>query len=162
MQNKASNIASALKVLYNLKEEADFTNCTEVSSAIKVAIDAINKQCVKKDCSTCEYRDANKDAAPCRMCYLASSYTDNYVQRDLKFDQWVQELTERVKNEADGVYCIHGGLSGGPGYLGFASCDLHPEVRYGCKDCDGDCKDFDLVPIDKLKSLYHSLHLSDK
>ena len=41
-----------------------------------------------------------------------------------------------------GVYCIHGGICGGPGYVGFSGCDIHPEVRYGCEYCPSHCKDF--------------------
>lgn len=42
-----------------------------------------------------------------------------------------------------GGNCIHGLISGGPGYVGFDKCELpqHSSVRYGCDYCPDTCPD---------------------
>lgn len=48
--------------------------------------------------------------------------------------------------------CMHGGISGGPGYLGFGSCRHlnHADVRYGCAACPDSCPDFCLMDDEQL------------
>lgn len=57
----------------------------------------------------------------------------------------VNEAFEEWKKTAYvGVLCFYGGLSGGPGYLGFGNCNHpnHKDVRYGCESCPNNCSDF--------------------
>lgn len=57
-------------------------------------------------------------------------------------------IKEVFKNWKKNVYigdiCVFGGITGGPGYLGFDACnnDNHPNVRYGCEQCPKNCPDF--------------------
>lgn len=57
----------------------------------------------------------------------------------------IYEAFEEWKKTASmGILCSYGGLSGGPGYLGFGECK-HPDhkgVRYGCSLCPNNCIDF--------------------
>lgn len=54
----------------------------------------------------------------------------------------------RFKPNCVSTNCIHGKMSGGPGYLGFGECELpeHNTVRYGCDFCPDDCPDAEYNP----------------
>ncbi len=66
------------------------------------------------------------------------------------FEIW---KVERLAPEAfKGNVCAHGLISGGPGYIGFDSCE-HPDhttVRYGCDQCPAVCPDYQVKSDDKL------------
>lgn len=74
----------------------------------------------------------------------------------------VNEAFEEWKKTAYvGILCSYGGLSGGPGYLGFGECK-HPDhkgVRYGCSSCPNNCQDFNgnaAVQFQTFLSLYRN------
>ena len=55
-----------------------------------------------------------------------------------------EAYTEWKKTAGLGILCSYGGLTGGPGYLGFGECKHldHKDVRYGCSLCPKNCPDF--------------------
>lgn len=74
----------------------------------------------------------------------------------------VDEAFEEWKKTAyAGILCSYGGLSGGPGYLGFGECKHpdHKNVRYGCSLCPNNCPDFkgdDAIQFQTFLSLYRN------
>ena len=66
------------------------------------------------------------------------------------FEQWKKE--DASKSDL----CLYGGIDGGPGYIGFGSCDNenHPNVRYGCEYCPKDCKDFYMTTESRLFNIF--------
>lgn len=73
---------------------------------------------------------------------------------DEAFEEW-------KKTEYVGILCSYGGLSGGPGYLGFGECKHldHKDVRYGCSSCPNNCPDFkadDATQFQTFLSLYRN------
>ena len=60
------------------------------------------------------------------------------------FDITVKKCFEEAKTMKPNYhYCVHAKLGGGPGYVGFGECEVHPNVRYGCDSCDKNCLEYE-------------------
>ena len=77
----------------------------------------------------------------------------NYTSPN-QYNEW---LADTDFNKVRGELCKHGGIEGGPGYIGFGRCDLtesHSNVRYGCEHCPDNCKDYECIEGEKLYCYY--------
>lgn len=79
----------------------------------------------------------------------------NYTSAN-QYGRWIADSDFTKVN---GELCKHGGVEGGPGYLGFGRCKLiqsHPNVRYGCEHCPDDCRDYKCIEGEQLYNFFLS------
>lgn len=68
----------------------------------------------------------------------------------------LREALSEYSKTGGGRTCLYEVYLGGPGYFGFSHCcnEKHPNVRYGCKQCPKNCKDFEPLSQRQLKASF--------
>ena len=78
------------------------------------------------------------------------------VRNKMTVKELFKQYYENAHRDNNGRFCIHGEISGGPGFYGFTGCTLkeHENVLYGHDFCPSPCKDFKCFDTKHLLRLF--------